>query len=290
MRYFLPAILVITALLVGLAAPTAQAAFPAQAGPYVVQPGDTVNSILLRFCISWQELYALNSSVLTPNPNVLRWNTVLQVVNRCGGAAPPIGGGCPQACPQTCPQGPIPHAMGVLNGATYTVAAGDTLYSVARRFCTTVDALTRSNGIANPWRIWVGQCLTVPVNGIGPNPTPTPGGPTPTATLTPSATTTPTPTPSAATIVIDTPAANAQVGRVVLVTGHAAGIQSGWIVVQAVDSSGAAALGQSFAPVINGIWTTVLTVNAPAGSAGSIFAYWDRNTVISARVAIRYGG
>ena len=329
MRYFLLVILLI-GLLAGPAAPPALATPRAQAVSYVVQPDDTLSGIAARFCTTWQDLYALNRSIIGSNPNVLRWGMVLSVVNRCGGGAPPpAAGGCPQACPQTaCPQGPMPHAMGALNGATYTVAAGDTLFSIARRFCTSVDVLARSNGIASPWRIWPGQCLAVPVNHIGPAPTATPSAATPTPvscaalpactppagttptpcaarptctpppvststpgpTFTPVAWPTPTPTlPAAgASLVIDSPAPNAQVGRLLVVSGRATGIQSGILIVQAVDSTGTRALGQGYAPVVGGFWTTVLTINAPAGSTGSIFVYWDRNTTVSARVPVRY--
>jgi mannosyltransferase len=44
----------------------------------------------------------------------------------------------------------------------YTVQAGDTLASVARRYSTTVEALANANGIVNPDRIQVGQVLIIP--------------------------------------------------------------------------------------------------------------------------------
>jgi LysM repeat protein len=49
----------------------------------------------------------------------------------------------------------------------YTVRAGDTLASIARRHNTTVAALAQLNGIANPNRIFVGQRLRVPTPGSG---------------------------------------------------------------------------------------------------------------------------
>ncbi len=49
----------------------------------------------------------------------------------------------------------------------YTVRAGDTLASIARRYNTTVAALAQLNGIANPNRIYVGQRLRVPAPGSG---------------------------------------------------------------------------------------------------------------------------
>jgi len=44
---------------------------------------------------------------------------------------------------------------------TYTVQPGDTLYSIARRFDTTVETLAALNGIAPPYAIEVGQVLNV---------------------------------------------------------------------------------------------------------------------------------
>ncbi len=44
----------------------------------------------------------------------------------------------------------------------YAVVAGDTLYAIARRFGTTVDALVKANNIANPNLIRVGQVLKIP--------------------------------------------------------------------------------------------------------------------------------
>jgi hypothetical protein len=45
---------------------------------------------------------------------------------------------------------------------TYVVKYGDTLYSIARRFGTTVPTLVRLNGIRNPNLIHVGQILCLP--------------------------------------------------------------------------------------------------------------------------------
>jgi LysM repeat protein len=62
------------------------------------------------------------------------------------------------------------------------VQSGDTLYSIARRFGLSTQALAAANNIADPSHIWVGQRLIIPSGGApapvptsSPTPTPTPG-------------------------------------------------------------------------------------------------------------------
>ncbi len=76
----------------------------------------------------------------------------------------------------------------------YVVRRGDTLYSIARRFGTTVDAILRLNGLTNPNVIYVGQRLRIPDGAITPPP---PMTPTPTPTPTPAGTDVWSPPPSA---------------------------------------------------------------------------------------------
>lgn len=45
---------------------------------------------------------------------------------------------------------------------TYVVRSGDSLWSIAGRFGTTVSAIAELNGIKDPDRIWVGQVLKIP--------------------------------------------------------------------------------------------------------------------------------
>jgi LysM repeat protein len=53
-------------------------------------------------------------------------------------------------------------------GQEYVVQRGDTLYSIAQRYGTTVDAIQRANGIVNPWYISVGQKLVIPQGSTPP--------------------------------------------------------------------------------------------------------------------------
>ena len=61
-------------------------------------------------------------------------------------------------------------------GQYYVVRPGDTMYSIANRFGTTVWAIAQANGIVNPSRIYSGQVLFIPA--VGPMP-PYPPGPQP---------------------------------------------------------------------------------------------------------------
>lgn len=120
---------------------------------YSVQPNDTLSSIAQRYCTTWQELYGLNRPIIGPSPHYLRSGIVIQVPNRCGGV-PPSGG--------VYDRGPRPYAQGTRVDNVYTVAPGDTLFSIGQRFGVAVSSLAMVNGIAHPWRIVAGQRLVIP--------------------------------------------------------------------------------------------------------------------------------
>jgi len=144
-----------TTVSVAQATPTiAAAATPALATPtstpalgqfeYTVQWGDTVFSLARRFNTTVEAIVALNG---LQDPALIRIGQVLKI------------SGTPAPAP-----GP---------SAEYIVQPGDTLFSIARRYNTTVEALRRANGIVNPWYIRVGQKLVIPQGGNVPS---LPGG------------------------------------------------------------------------------------------------------------------
>jgi len=55
---------------------------------------------------------------------------------------------------------------------SYTVRAGNTLFSIAARYHTTVYYLTQLNGLNNPHRIYAGMTLRVPCSGVSHPPGP----------------------------------------------------------------------------------------------------------------------
>jgi LysM repeat protein len=122
------------------ATPTPTASPPSGQTTYTVRTGDTLYSIALRFGVTVQDLMAANGIT---NPNYIRVGQVLIIPD-------------PNATPTPTPTGtPQPSPT------VYIVRPGDTLYSLARRFGTTVEAIARDNNIVNPHLIYVGQRLVI---------------------------------------------------------------------------------------------------------------------------------
>ena len=105
---------------------------------YVVQPGDTLGTIARRYGTTVSALASLNN---ISNPNLIYPGQVL-LLPGCATTPPP-----PTQPPAT---------------TTYVVVRGDTLYSIAVHFGTTVSELSALNGISNPNLIYAGQVLLVP--------------------------------------------------------------------------------------------------------------------------------
>src|SRR5690606_30993570 len=89
------------------------------------------------------------------------------------GTATPGNGGTPTT-PEATPTPTTPAGT-----VSYTIQRGDTLFSLARRFGTTVDAITALNGISDANEIEVGDVILIPQGGAGtpvPTSTTAPGG------------------------------------------------------------------------------------------------------------------
>lgn len=122
-------------------------ALAATATVHVVQPGQTLSSIARWYGVDMRALARANGIV---NPSFIYVGQRLV----------------------------IPAAGSAVSGHSYRVRAGDTLYSIARRYGVTAWTLAQANGIYNLNHITVGQLLVIPgappVSAPKPAPTPAP--------------------------------------------------------------------------------------------------------------------
>ncbi len=113
----------------------------AQGRIHIVQRGENLSRIAARYGTSVQAI--MNANGLR-NPNFI-WVGQRLVIPTGGGGGSTGGGG----------------------GGVHVVRQGETLYSIARRYGTSVAAITSANGLRNPNFIWVGQRLVIPTAGGG---------------------------------------------------------------------------------------------------------------------------
>lgn len=114
---------------------------PAQSAPsnYVVQPGDTVSAIASRFGLRTVDVLSWNG---------LSWRSVIypgQTLTLRASAAPTVA----------------PAPARTATSTSHQVVAGDTVYAIARKYGTTVDAVLAANGLTRASVIYPGQRLVV---------------------------------------------------------------------------------------------------------------------------------
>lgn len=125
---------------------------PPQGTIYVVRWGDTLSSIAAQFGVTADAIRSANGIV---GDNIVVGQ---QLIIPVAPAAPAPGAGAPRT-----PGTVIVHI----------VQPGENLFRIALRYDTTVEAITQANGISNPWFIYVGQQLNIPVApGAGVPPAP----------------------------------------------------------------------------------------------------------------------
>ncbi len=142
-------------------------AVPAQAAPpnYVVQPGDTVSAIAARFGLQTIDVLTWNG---------LSWRSVIypgQTLTLQTAAAPVAPAAAPAPAAAT----------------THEVVAGDTVYAIAQRYSTTVDAVLTANGLTRASVIFPGQSLVISGSSA---PQPPAAAPVPAAAPAPASTAT----------------------------------------------------------------------------------------------------
>jgi LysM repeat protein len=141
-----------TATLVPTATPTSEPAASstgtqgttAEETNYIVRWGDTLFSIAQRFGTSVDAIKAANG--LSSDFIIVGQELVIP-----GDVSVP---------PET-----VPPSTG--GPTVHMVQPGENLFRIALRYGTTVDAIAQANGIVNPWFIYVGQELIIPVGDGG---------------------------------------------------------------------------------------------------------------------------
>jgi LysM repeat protein len=118
---------------------------------HLVQPGDTLFSLSVRYGTTVEAFMRANG--LT-SETIYQGQTLVIPTNE-GSYSPPAYGPAP-------PGGDNYHI----------VATGDTLFSIAQRYGSSVGAIAEANGITYPYLIYEGQYLTIPAYGNNPVPAP----------------------------------------------------------------------------------------------------------------------
>ena len=138
-KTFLVFLMLVSLLLVVTSSATAAPAYgPSDAVVHVVEPGETLFSIARAYGVSPYDIARANTLV---NPNQLYPGQPLVIPGGGGYMTPMYGSGGVQK---------------------YVVQPGDTLFSIAMRFGTTVEALAAANGIGSNYLIFAGQTLVIP--------------------------------------------------------------------------------------------------------------------------------
>lgn len=111
---------------------------------YTVQKGDTYYSISKKYNISLQELYSANG---IDENDVLKVGQVLKIPGK-------------STAENTSEKSTT--TVSTAKTSNYEVVSGDTLYSISKKFGTTVDNLRSLNGLTESSVLKVGQVLKVP--------------------------------------------------------------------------------------------------------------------------------
>lgn len=128
---------------------------------YTVQPGDSVYRIALLNDTNVNAMRSANPE-LVGDPPILQPGQVLRLPDCTPGAEDVDVEPTVENEQVIVPAGetPIPSDMEV-----YTVQPGDTLYAIAIRYRTTVNAIMQANNLSNPNSLSIGQKLLIPGQG-----------------------------------------------------------------------------------------------------------------------------
>lgn len=147
-------------------APSAQSASPVQSG--FMQPTGAVSPIGVGASapsVRSQDLPVLSSSASMGTPQAM---PAMQSLAPAPSMPPAVALGSLPAANAALPvNSSVPTAASVATAATggaytHTIAGGESLYTIARRYEVTTQALVQANGLSSPDKIVVGQSLIIP--------------------------------------------------------------------------------------------------------------------------------
>jgi LysM repeat protein len=130
---------------------------------HVVQPGENLFRIGLKYGVSWTALMEANG--LTDTTIYVGQRLIIPLGDDAPAAASPSPADSapgPASPPPTESAPAAPPAPTSASSTTYVIQRGDTLFNIATRYSLTVDQLAAANGIANPSLIHTGQTLAIP--------------------------------------------------------------------------------------------------------------------------------
>lgn len=110
---------------------------------YTIKSGDTLYSLAIRYNTTVEAIMALNPGI---DPNNLRIGQIICI---------------PSSTPSRCPSGSF----------QYTIKSGDTLYNLAIKYNTTVEAIMALNPGIDPNNLQIGQVICIPGSVVPPTPT-----------------------------------------------------------------------------------------------------------------------
>ena len=124
-------------------------------GAYIVQAGDTLFGISQRYGVSVAAIVSANGL----SSDMVQIGQTLNIPSGDTAAAPPPYDNAPAYQDNAPAYQPVaPNAA----GGNYAIGPRDTLFSLAQRFGTTVEAIASANGISYPYIIHEGQSIIIP--------------------------------------------------------------------------------------------------------------------------------
>ncbi len=153
------------------AAPDAAAEAQSGTVTHIVQPGETLFRIGLRYGVDWRLIAQANGlygTLIYAGQELIIPGT--QVIPD----APPPAPETPAPAPTDAPPSQPTPAPAPTDARTHIVQRGESLTVIASRYGTTATAIAVANRLVNPSLIYAGQALLIPGSATAPAPAPTP--------------------------------------------------------------------------------------------------------------------